>query len=162
MRQHRTRHEVAPLRNYAKRTNGIDFHRLARLADTTKGVTFEKLCERAENGAVTDEELLSRQVVPASKDWITIQDVLFIVGTGVSAWNCVICKHPTALYWGIRAKSRSMNVTLDRNGRGARGCGVLFYRPDIQKLAQIKRAAHLSLPCALKVFFAISEGHITP
>lgn len=161
MRFRDTTHEIAPLKNYAK-ANGIDFHRLAALADATKGVTFETLCERAENGASTDEELIGRRLVPASNDWILIHDVLFIIGTGVSAWNCVICKHPTALYWGIRCKTRSIKVTLGKNGRGARGCGVLFYRPDIKKLAQIKRAAHLSLPCALRVFFAMSEGSISP
>lgn len=153
-----TRHECAPLRNYEK-ANGIDYHRLAILADATAGVTFETLCERAENGAVTDAELLPA-LVPVTKDWILIHDVIFILGISLATWNSIIGKHPTELYFGIGAKTRSIKVKLGRGGKGARGCGVLFYRRDIQRLATIKRGARLSLHSALRVFCAMKQGKI--
>jgi hypothetical protein len=149
--------EAVRLANYSK-ANGLDFHRLAALADVSPGITFEKICERAENGAVTDAELLATTLRPASKDWILLHDVLDILRVCDGTWAGIICKHPTQTYWGIGAKSRSSKTQLGPGGKGARGCGALYYRADIEKLAKIKRNANLSLHCALRVFCAMKEG----
>lgn len=154
-----TRHEVAPLHNYQK-ANGIDFRRLAKLADTTKGVTFEKLCERAENGASTDEELTAVNIRPATPDWLTIPDACKVLCVTSHTFAGQVHKHPTALYYGIGVKSRSTKLTVDKNGVGARGCGLLLYRPDCEKVAEIKRECGIGFVAALKVFCAMTEGRL--
>ena len=48
----------------------IDYDHLATLAERN-GVRFEKVCERAENGAQSDAELLGNSVRSPDADWLT-------------------------------------------------------------------------------------------
>ena len=157
----RAQNDVAPLRNYRK-ANGLDFKRLEELANRSQGVTFDTVLRRAMNGITDEAKLAAPTVLPATKDWLTMTDACAILcakpGTLAGLWH----RHPTALYWGIRAKTRSMKVKLGPNGAGSRGCGVLLYRPDLERVMEIKRAARLSLTNALRVFQAITEGKLKP
>jgi hypothetical protein len=139
--------------------NGLDFRALAQLAQR-RGITFEKILERAESGITDPEQLARPSLLPATKDWITIDDACRILCIQAGSWNSAIGQHPTARYWGVRAKSRSTKLTLGDKGQGARGCGILFYRPDVERIQRIKREAHISFTSALKVFYAMSEGKI--
>ncbi len=158
MRQERTRDAIR-LENYRK-ANGLDFQRLEELANTSQGVTFDIVLRRAMNGVTDEDELARPSMIPATPDWLTIPDACAVLcakpGTLAGIWH----KHPTALYWGIRAKTRSTKVKLERHGKGARGCGLLLYRPDLERVMEIKRAAGLSLTNALRVFCAESEGKL--
>jgi hypothetical protein len=140
--------------------NGMDFQRIERLANQSHGVTFDTVLRRAMKGVTDETELMRPTILPPSENWITPDDCRRILRVGAGVWAGAIARHPTAIYWGIRAKTRSTLVKLDKNGKGARGCGALFYKPDIERLAQIKHEAHLSFATALKVFFAMSEGRL--
>jgi hypothetical protein len=131
--------------------NGLDFRALAQLAQR-RGITFEKILERAESGITDPEQLARPSLLPATKDWITIDDACRILCIQAGSWNSAIGQHPTARY--------STKLTLGDKGQGARGCGILFYRPDVERIQRIKREAHISFTSALKVFYAMSEGKI--
>lgn len=156
-----TRHDIAPLSNYEK-ANGLDFHRIAALADAN-GIAFEKICERAENGASTDAELIGRSLLPPTRDWITITTACSIVGVTIGTWASAMtyrCDSEHAHYYGVRAKSRSQTKTIGPNGEGVRGCGVLLYRADIERIQHIREAVGVRFTTALKIFDAEKAGRI--
>lgn len=155
----RSHAEAAPLRNY-RNANGLDFRRLAELANNSHGVTFDTVCARALKGITDEAELTRASILPATADWITIDDACKILHVSTHTWAQASNLHPTAIYWGVRAKTRSTKVKLEKGGKGSRGCGVLLYRPDIEKIQKIKREARISFLASLKVFHATAEGRL--
>ena len=158
MRQER-RQDAIRLKNYEK-ANGLDFRRLAELADASVGVTFDTVLRRALKGVTDEAELARASILPATPDWLTIDDACKVLCVTPHTFAGQVHRHPTALYYGIRAKSRSTLKTLEKNGKGARGCGLLLYRPDCEKVAEIKRECGIGFVAALKVFCAMSEGRL--
>lgn len=122
----------------------IDYLHLARIAKKEQ-IPFEKLCERAETGRPL------RTLVAPDEEWITYQETADILCSTITAMaGNFTHPHAEIEYWGIQWKSRSKL----KDG-AKRGCGVLFYRYDIQRVAQIKRAAGIGTLTALRVFEAI-------
>lgn len=153
--------EAAPLKNY-RNANGLDFRRLAELADASKGVTFDTVMRRALKGVTDEAELVRVNILPATADWLAIPDACAVMCVTPHTFAGQVHKHPTALYYGIRVKSRSTKLKVNKNGVGARGCGLLLYRPDCEKVAEIKRQCRIGFVAALKVFCALSEGRLNP
>jgi hypothetical protein len=153
--------EAVRLANYRK-ANGLDFHKLAALADAN-GVAFEIVCKRAENGASTDAELIGRSLLPETHDWIKIDTACGILGIAIHTWASAMTYRAggyTAHYYGIRAKSRSQHLTIGPNGEGVRGCGVLLCRVDIERVRHIQKATGIQFTTALKVFDAEKAGRL--
>ena len=124
--------------------NGIDYDRLALMA-AEESIPFDKLCERAENGQPL------RSLVKPDEEWIDYQTASNILCSTINAMaGNLTHPHAEVEYWGIQWKSRSKL----KDG-AKRGCGVLFNRYDIQRVAQIKRAAGIGTLTALRVFEAI-------
>ncbi len=151
--------EAIRLANY-ERANGLDFRRLAEIADASIGVTFDTVMRRALKGVTDEDELTRAAILPATPDWLTITDACKVLCVTPHTFAGQVHRHPTALYYGIRAKSRSTLKTLEKNGKGARGCGLLLYRPDLEKVAEIKRECGIGFVAALKVFCALAEGRL--
>ncbi len=153
------RQDAIRLQNY-QNANGLDFRRLAKLADTSIGVTFDTVMRRALKGVTDESELTRCAVLPATPDWITVRDTCALLHIAPRTWAQMANSHPTAIYYGIRAKSRSTTKKLDKSGNGARGCGVLIFRPDIEKLNSIRKECGIGFSAAMKVFFALTEGRL--
>ena len=129
--------------------NGIDYDNLAEMAETSR-VSFETLCKRAERGlplAHTEEQ---------SPDWVGYQEAAKILRTSYGHLAGVFTSKEMELeYWGIKWKTRSLVKP-----QGKRGCGVLFYKPDLIVVANIKKYTHMSIMNALRVYQAMEGGHI--
>jgi len=129
--------------------NGIDYDDLARRAETSR-VPFHILCKRAEKGQPIENTL------SPDPDWVDYHDAAKIVGCRYHTLAGTLTDPTVEIeYWGIKWKSRSKV-----NPKSKRGCGVLFYKPDLVVIANIRKYAHLSIKSALKVFQAMEGGHI--
>jgi len=131
----------------------IDYNHLAELEKKT-GVPFDLLCERAENGATSDDELISRLGIhPPTDTWLLHWQACAVLGINKAAFYGAIARN--GHYSGIQWKSRSKVKST-----GKRGCGVLFHRDDLEQLRHIKVTADIAWPAAAKVFHAMQRGDI--
>jgi len=131
----------------------IDYNHLAELERRT-GVPFDLLCERAENGATSDDELISRiGVHPPTDTWLLHWQACAVLGIKPQSFYCSISRN--GHYSGVRWKSRSRV-----NSNSKRGCGVLFHRADLERLRHIKTSAQINWTAAAKIFHAMQRGLI--
>ena len=127
----------------------IDYTYLASIAETGR-TSFEVLCARAERG---------EPIHPIEKDpeWVSYHEAADILNTTYATLAGVFtsprCQLP---YHGIHWKTKSKNNPKE----GKRGCGVLFYKPDLVVIANIRKHTRFQLLTALRVFEAMERGLI--
>ena len=159
-------------RTQAATVAGIDYARIAKLANDN-GVPFERLARRAERGAITDDELFGTSLRRPSENWLTLDMLENAIGMSKSVQISAGLKLEKATgiaYFGCAWKSRSRKQPGQRrdplnvgkpgagSGIGRRGCGVLLYKPDLMRLAEIRRAVGLSWINAGRVMIAMKKG----
>lgn len=124
----------------------IDYEKLANMS-AVEGVPFEKLCERAEKGRPL------RNLVAPTEEWIDYREAAKVINCQYGSIASYFTDDRAEVdYWGIEWKTRSTNPNVKF---GKRGCGVLFKRSDVERVAQIRRAAGISTAAALRVFEAL-------
>jgi hypothetical protein len=127
--------------------NGVDYTKIASIAEQS-GISYDALCKRAERG--------ERLLVETSHDWVDYRGAADILCVQYHSLAGQLSQKCELEYFGIEWKSRSMNKAI----QGKRGCGVLFKRSDLERVAEIRVGAHLGLFAALKVFQAMKQGRI--
>lgn len=129
----------------------INYRRIAALAEAN-GASFERLCKRAEEGARTDAELLGSCVRQPNDQWLTAPQAAEQLSMTYSTFVSTLMDGDLD-YFGIRHRSRSRIKPSAR-----RGCGVLYYRGDLDEIARIRRVLKSSNVAALRVFQAKRKG----
>lgn len=131
----------------------IDYGRLARLSEES-GVPFENLCRRAEErGASTDVELLEKRgLVSPTSEWLITKAAAAKLGTSYTSFVKSLNGGQLANF-GVRSRSRSK-----KNPDGRRGCGVLWWRRDLDEVVRLRDSIGVSTRVALRIFQAKRLG----
>lgn len=132
----------------------IDYERLAHLAKAND-IPFDKLCERAEQGApCTDAELLKGFLRHPTADWFTTPQASERLCVSYTSFMSMMGGSELE-YYGIAYKSRSRSKP-----NAKRGCGLLFKRADLDDVLRLRRVLGSNTIAALRVFQAIKKGVI--
>lgn len=127
--------------------NGVDYTKVAAIADQT-GISYNVLCKRAERG--------ERMLLEVDDNWVDYRGAADVLSVQYHSLAGQLSQKCEIEYFGIEWKTRSMNNAKE----GKRGCGVLFKKADLERVAEIRAGAHLGLFAALKVFQAMKQGRI--
>jgi len=135
-----------------KAINEIDYDRLAKIAEHTR-VDFTVLCARAERG----ETIKDPEAEIAANEWVGYKEAAEILGVIESTLASNFTQHDNKLeYWGVKWRSKSKNKPKE----GKRGCGIQFYRIDIERIGHIRKSTQLRLLQTLRVFQAQKQGYL--
>lgn len=131
--------------------NGIDYERLDRIA-SMHGLSYSTLCIRAEKGTLPNLDHLEDE---RYVDYKGAAKIICVAEQSIYRDLTDSRRERVLDYWGIRWVSKSLN-----NPKSKRGCGVLFFREDLEEVMRLRHELGLNTVIALRIFQAKVLGKL--